>query len=374
MKVFFALGEASGDALAAALLAAAREGREVEAVGLAGPALQALGVRSLFDISELSIMGLSAVLQRLPQLVRRVYQTVDAVVRERPDVLVLVDSPDFTHAVAKRVRRRLPDLPIVDYVCPSVWAWRQNRAREMAHFIDHVLAILPFEPQLLAELGGPPATYVGHPLAALPEPDDAARMEPPTLLVLPGSRRSETQRLLPTFGATLDVLRRRGAGFDAVLPAVPHLRAQAEAAAATWAVPVRVVDAVPQGAAFVGATAALAASGTVSLELAMRGVPMVLAYELDPVARRMRSLIRTWSIALPNHVADRVVVPENVEEYAKPERLARQVEDLLTQTATRRAQVVGLADMRQRIRTERPAAEAAAEVVLRYASEGRSAA
>lgn len=374
MKVFFALGEASGDALAAALLAAAREGREVEAVGLAGPALQALGVRSLFDISELSIMGLSAVLQRLPQLVRRVYQTVDAVVRERPDVLVLVDSPDFTHAVAKRVRRRLPDLPIVDYVCPSVWAWRQNRAREMAHFIDHVLAILPFEPQLLAELGGPPATYVGHPLAALPEPDDAARTEPPTLLVLPGSRRSETQRLLPTFGATLDVLRRRGAGFDAVLPAVPHLRAQAEAAAATWAVPVRVVDAVPQGAAFVGATAALAASGTVSLELAMRGVPMVLAYELDPVARRMRSLIRTWSIALPNHVADRVVVPENVEEYAKPERLARQVEDLLTQTATRRAQVVGLADMRQRIRTERPAAEAAAEVVLRYASEGRSAA
>ena len=368
MKVFFALGEASGDALAAALLDALREAEpDTSAVGLAGRQLEARGVSSLFDITELSIMGVSAVLQRLPQLVRRVHQTVDAVIRERPDVLVLVDSPDFTHAVAKRVRKRRPDLPVIDYVCPSVWAWRQGRARRMAQYIDHVLALLPFEPRLLAELHGPAATYVGHPLADLEEPGVSTPGEVARLLVLPGSRRSETSRLLPIFGETLDLMQRRGARFEAVLPTVAHLRPDVESTAADWSVPVTIVDALPRGGAFPGAHAALAASGTVSLELAMHGVPMVLAYRLDPVARQLRSLVRTWSIVLPNHVADRVVVPENVEDFARPARLARQVEDLLSDTPMRRAQVAGLADVRRAVRTEIPAAQAAANVVLRYA-------
>lgn len=365
MKVFFALGEASGDALAADLLEALRRNKpDVEAVGLAGSRLQALGVASLFDISELSIMGFSAVMTRLPQLVRRVHQTVDAVIRARPDVLVLVDSPDFVHAVAKRVRKRDPYIPIVNYVCPSVWAWRQSRARHMAAFVDHVLAILPFEPRLLTELHGPPATYVGHPLGSLPEPNDFPSNR---LLVLPGSRRSEVERLMPIFGETLDVLHRRGTTFEAVMPAVAHLRGELAGRVADWNVPVEVIEARPRGEAFIGARAALAASGTVSLELAMRGVPMVLGYRLDPIAARLTSLVRTWSIALPNHVADSVVVPENVEGYAKPERLARQIEDLLNDTPTRVAQVDGLRRVRQAVRTNRPAGEVAAEIVARFA-------
>ena len=371
MKVFTAVGEASGDALAADVVDALRANGDLTVVGLAGPQLRQQGVTTLFDISELSIMGLSAVLGRLPQLVRRVYQTVDAVVRERPDVLLLVDSPDFTHAVAKRVRKRVPNLPIVDYVCPSVWAWRQGRAREMASFIDHVLAILPFEPRLLKELGGPSATYVGHPLGALDECAAAPLPDVPTLVVLPGSRRSETTRLLPIFRDTLSVLRERGVAFDAIMPTVGHLRAEIDGAIADWSVRPTVVDALPRGESFIGAQAALAASGTVSLELAMRDVPMVLAYKLDPVARQARSLIRTWSIALPNHVADRVVVPENVEEYARPERLARQVQDLLTDTPVRRAQLDGLAAVRRAIRSEQRPAEVAAAIIDRLAREGR---
>ena len=372
MKLFFVVGETSGDALAADALTAVRMAvPDVAAVGLAGSRLQAAGIDSLFDIAELSVMGISAVLGRLPQLVRRVYQTVDAVEAERPDVLVLVDSPDFTHAVAKRVRKRMPNLPIIDYVCPSVWAWRQDRAREMAAFIDHVLAILPFEPKLLAELGGPPATYVGHPLGLVEEPEQVAPTTIPTLLVLPGSRTSEISRLLPIFEATLTLLQERGNAFTARVPAVPHLRRNVERAVAGWPVDVDVVGGSEE-TRFRDASCALAASGTVSLELAMHGVPMVLAYKLDPLASRLRSMIKTWSVALPNHVADRVVVPENVEEYAKPARLARQVEDLLQDTAQRRAQVEGLARVRQMVRVERPPAEAAAEILIRYARHGRN--
>ena len=371
MKVYFVTGEASGDALAAPLLGALRERTEVQAVGLAGDRLSALGVRSLFDIEEIAVMGIGPVVRRLPTIVRRVWQTVDDVVREKPDVLVLVDSPDFTHAVAKRARKRVPDLPIVDYVCPSVWAWRSGRAAKMTAYIDHVLALLPFEPGVLERLGGPPGTYVGHPLAALAETAPSEAREPPELLVLPGSRRSEHERLLPVFERTLSVLAGRGASFSARMPVPERFAGPLGEVVARWDVPVVVERSAADGASFIGATAALAASGTVSLELALRGVPMVLAYRTDIPMRAVSRFIDTWSAALPNLIADQVVVPENIDAFARPERLARQVEALLADTPTRAAQMAGLETVRAAVRTDVPASQRAAEVVLAVARRQR---
>ncbi|MGX1257518.1 lipid A disaccharide synthetase [Sinorhizobium fredii] len=205
-------GEVSGDLLGADLVRALR-GRidgAIELVGVGGDGLEAEGLVSLFDYSELSIMGFSQVLARLPKLLLRIRQTARAIVAARPDALIIIDSPDFTHRVARRVRAALPDLPIIDYVCPSVWAWKPERAPRMLGYVDHVLAVLPFEPEVMAKLGGPPTTYVGHRLAsdanllAVREhrrQRQQARQGDRTkaCLLLPGSRASEISRLLPVF-------------------------------------------------------------------------------------------------------------------------------------------------------------------------------
>ncbi len=335
LKVFFVVGEESGDLLGAGLLSALRErlGGAVEATGIAGTRMQRLGMTSLFPLHDIAVMGLTAVLARLPTIVARVHQTVAAAVAADPDVVVVIDSPDFTHAVAKRLRKRRPDIPIVDYVSPSVWAWRPGRARKMAAYVDHLLAILPFEPAVHRRLGGPPCTYVGHPLLeriaeASQGPRDAPD-EPPTLLVLPGSRRSETSRMLGPLGATLAALAAAGHRFRAVLPTVPHLEAEVRAAVAGW--PVRPEVIVGEGekfAAFSKATAALAASGTVTLELALSGVPMVVGYRLDWFYRRLKDLARRIpgialvdTMVLTNLILEEKVVPEFLDEEVAPDHL-----------------------------------------------------
>jgi hypothetical protein len=171
LKIAIIAGEPSGDRLGADLLSALkmRHPEGLEIIGVGGDAMIGEGLSSLFDYSELSIVGVSAVLARLPQLIWRIGQTARAIVAARPDVLVIIDSPDFSHRVARKVRKRLPDLPIVNYVCPTVWAWKPHRAKQMVGYVDHVLSILPFEPRIVAALGGPPTTYVGHRLALDPD-------------------------------------------------------------------------------------------------------------------------------------------------------------------------------------------------------------
>ncbi|HEY7999387.1 MAG TPA: lipid-A-disaccharide synthase, partial [Pseudolabrys sp.] len=163
--IFLVAGEESGDRLGAALIAAIRQDSpEAKFSGVGGAQMAALGVSSLFPLGELAIIGFADIPASLPRIVARIRETAEAVIAARPGVLVIIDSPDFTHRVARRVRARAPQIPIVDYVCPSVWAWRSGRARAMKHYVDHVLALLPFEPKVMRELGGPPCTYVGHPL------------------------------------------------------------------------------------------------------------------------------------------------------------------------------------------------------------------
>ena len=230
----------------------------------------------------------------------------------RPDGLVLIDSPDFTHRVARRVRAKLPDMPVIDYVSPTVWAWRPGRARKMKAYVDKVLALLPFEPAAHARLGGPPCVYVGHPLierlAELrPNGEEAARRDarPPVVLVLPGSRRSEVARLMPEFGAALGALSDTMGPFDIVLPTLPHLHAEVTARAAHWpAAPRLLISEADKLAAYRTARAALVASGTATLEIALAGVPLVGAYKVSRLEEPLKHFITVPSILLPNLILE----------------------------------------------------------------------
>jgi lipid-A-disaccharide synthase len=383
LRVFLVAGEPSGDALGAKLIAALRalHAGPVHIAGVGGPLMQGQGLASLFPLTDVAVMGVGAILARLPRLYRRVHQTVDAAIAWRPDVVVIIDSPEFTHPIARRLRRRRPDLAIVDYVSPSVWAWRPGRARRMRHYVDHVAALLPFEPAVHARLGGPPCTYVGHPLiermdwiASLDPQPLAARLglDParPVLVVLPGSRRSEVDRLLGRFGATVALLAREPDPPQILIPTVDHLRDRIAEAVRSWPLPVHlVVDEVDKWRAFKLARAALAASGTVTLELALAGTPMVVGYVVEAVmAPVLRRLITASTIILPNLVLERNVFREFVQQDCTPANLAGALRDVMNESSTRAGQHAALAEIPGRMRlAEGTPSEAAARVVLRCA-------
>jgi lipid-A-disaccharide synthase len=386
LSFYIVAAEESGDALGAALVRAlkARHGGAMTFNGVGGRAMAAAGVISPFAIDELSIMGIAAVPRRLPMIFRRIRQTAAAVVAARPDALVIIDSPDFTHRVARRVRRLAPKIPILDYVSPSVWAWRPGRARAMRTYVDQVLAILPFEPAVYVKLGGPPCLYVGHPmvehiaeLRPNAEETQRRRANPPVVLVLPGSRASEIRHLLGTFGAAIAQVAARSGPMELVLPTVPHLVAQVRAGVAGWAVAPRiVVESADKWAAFRRARAALAASGTVTLELALAGIPSVAAYRLSIVewniARLLRMRSTLPSVILANLVLGENVIPELLQSAGTPEHLAEALLPLLSDTPQRQRQIAafGRLDAIMAIGGEAPSAKAAA-IVLDVAQHGR---
>ncbi|HEY1309549.1 MAG TPA: lipid-A-disaccharide synthase [Pseudolabrys sp.] len=349
-RIFLVAGEESGDRLGAALIAAiGRRSPAARFVGVGGTQLAALGVSSLFPFGDLAIIGFVQIATNLPKIVRRIRETADAVVAARPDVLVIIDSPEFTHRVARRVRARAPQIPIVDYVCPSVWAWRSGRARAMKRYVDHVLALLPFEPKVMRELGGPPCTYVGHPLieqlAELrPNEEEARRRlaDPPRLLVLPGSRGGEIRRMAGVFGDAVALTAARVGTLEVVVPAVPWLADDVRAAVAAWRIPARVVvDAGEKHAAYRTARAALVKSGTSTLELALAGVPMVTAYKVPLFEEAVaRVLLKVNTVILANLVlGDERPVPEFIQRACTAEALATALVPLFADTPKRRRQL-----------------------------------
>lgn len=352
--IFLIATEESGDRLGASLMRElrARLGETVRFEGVGGRAMAEVGLVSRFPIEELSIVGLAAVARQLRSILRRIRETVDAVIAAKPDMLVIIDSPDFTHRVARRVRARAPQIPIVDYVSPQVWAWRPGRARTMRGYIDHVLAILPFEPDALRRLDGPPCTFVGHPLteqlgSLRPNPVEQSRRDeaPPILLVLPGSRRSEIGHHMAVFGETLGQLQAQGLTFEAVLPTMPHLEGIIARELETWPVRPRVVvGEEAKRAAFRVAHAAFAKSGTVTLELALAQVPMVTAYRAGAVeAWIVRRRITSSSVILANLVIGENVIPEFIQEECTALKLTPALRDVLTDTPMRRRQQVAFA-------------------------------
>lgn len=374
LRVFIVAGEESGDRLGAPLMRALAARADVTFAGVGGSAMAQEGLASPFPIDDLAIFGFSAIPGRLRTILRRIRQTADAVVAAAPDVLVIIDSPDFTHRVARKVRAALPDLPIVDYVSPSVWAWRPGRAHAMRAYVDHVLALLPFEPAAHARLGGPPCTYVGHPLAEQagslrPDEDEASRRasDPPLILVLPGSRSGEIGRHLDLFGQAIARVAGRIGAIEPVLPTVPHLAARIRDATERWPVRPRiVVDADEKRAAFRRARAALAASGTVTLELAVAGVPSVVAYRVSLLEEAIAKLfVKVPTIVLANLVLDDNVMPEILQRQATPERLASELVRIVGATPERARQLAAFArlDRVMEIGTAVPSARAA-DIVL----------
>ena len=350
LHVFLVAGEDSGDRLGAALIAAIKQRSQGRArfSGVGGAHMAQAGMASLFPLGDLAIIGFAAIPASLPKILQRIRETAGAVIDARPDVLVIIDSPEFTHRVARRVRARAPAIPIVDYVCPSVWAWRPGRARAMRAYVDHVLALLPFEPAVLRQLGGPACTFVGHPLservASLrPSAEEARRRlgDPPLLLVLPGSRASEISRMAGVFGEAVALVADRLGTLEVVVPAVPRLADTVQAAVASWRVPARVVTEPDQkDAAFRNARAALTKSGTSTLELAVAGVPMAAAYKVPLLEELIgRMLITASSAILTNLVLGENVVPEFLQRDCTPERLAGALLPLLGDTPERRRQI-----------------------------------
>jgi lipid-A-disaccharide synthase len=357
LRIAILAGEESGDRLGAGLIHAlrARVPQGVNVIGIGGDELAGAGMDSRFPIDEISLMGINAVVRQLPNLIRRLSETTAWLVEQQPDCIVAIDAPDFTLRVAKRVRARAPDIPIVSWVSPSVWAWRPGRAKAMASFVDHLLAILPFEPDVHERLGGPPCTYVGHPLLdkldrMTPEPGERptlAKADRPVLLVLPGSRTFEIKRLMQPFRETVEALAERGLRPRIIMPTVPRRKAMIRELAAQWSCDVDVtVGEEAKWAALRQAHAALAASGTVTLELALAGVPHAAAYKTDTLISTIRRWIRPWTIVLPNLVLGRPAIREYIDDYVRPEPLAAQLEMLLTETPERAAMLKSLAELR----------------------------
>jgi lipid-A-disaccharide synthase len=348
-------GEPSGDQLGAELMTGLQQlCSGVKIVGVGGPAMTAHGLHSLFPLDATAVMGLREVVPRIPEILRRVRAASDFALATRPDAVVCIDSPDFTHRIAQRIRRRDPTIPTVNYVAPQVWASRQYRARKMARYFDLVLALLPFEATFF-EKHHLYAAFVGHPVierttrmtggaalrSRLSIPIDA-----PLLLILPGSRMSEVRPLLPIFRDTVARLRSRIPNLVCILPAVSHVESTVRALSENWPAPLHIVNSVQDKfAAFDAADVALAASGTVTTELALAGTPMVVTYKLGWVTYAlMRPFINVPYVALPNLLLGREAIPELLQARCRADLLAEQLEQLFLNAEVREMQKRDLAE------------------------------
>lgn len=378
VKLFLIAGEPSGDRLGAALMAGLKGLGPVEFTGIGGPLMQAEGLASLFPMEELSVMGIAEVLPKYFPLKRRIREAAAAALASGADALVTIDSPDFCLRVAAIVTEARPDFRTIHYVAPSVWAWRPGRAAKMARVIDHVLALLPFEPPLMTA-AGMTCDFVGHPVVSEPLATlaEVAALKVkggwPILLALPGSRRGEVTRLAPVFGQVVGEVQARHPGLRVLLPTVPGVAGLVRDLTADWPVrPEIIEDAGQKRAAFAAADVALAASGTVSLELAANGCPMVIAYDMHPLTLwLMRRAALVDTVTLVNLVSETRVVPEFIGPDCRPDRIATALEALLQDSGAQR-EAMALTMERLGKGGEPPGLRAARSVLsaLREASRG----
>lgn len=385
MKLFLIAGETSGDALGAALMAGMNAlVPGVEFHGIGGPGMAAEGLTSLFPMEELSVMGLVEVVPKYLHLKRRIAETAAAVVRLKPDALITIDSPDFCLRVAGLVRAADSAQRTIHYVAPTVWAWRPGRAAKMARVIDHVLALFPFEPPLM-EAAGMSCDFVGHPAVSKPRATAAEAAEfrarqaigpdQPLLLCLPGSRRGEVTRLAPRFEEAIAQLRDREPELRVILPTVRGVAGIVRTLAARWKVaPLVVETAEDKARAFAAADFALAASGTVSLELAANRVPMVIAHDFNRLTwwvMKRAALIDT--VTLVNIVSETRSVPEYLGPDCRPGPITRALMALIDDEAARDRQLAAMALTMERLGAggEAPGLRAARSVLARLESAPR---
>lgn len=382
LTIMLVVGEPSGDQLGAQLMAGlkALSGDRVRIVGVGGSAMAEQGLKSLFPLDATAVMGLREVVPRVPTILRRVREATDYALKLRPDLVVVIDSPDFTHRIARRLKRIDPTIRTVNYAPPQVWASRAYRARAMARYFDAVLTLLPFEAPFF-EKYGLKAYFVGYPVlerAKLITGGDEFRrrrgigLDAPLLAVLPGSRRNEIRFILPPFKKTVELLARDMPGLVCVMPTVGHVASLVKEATADWPTPVHVVEGDREKfAAFDAADAALAASGTVTSELALARTPMVVGYRLGRVTYALaRRFLLVPYIVLINLILDRLAVPEFLQDACEPQTLSRALRPLLSDTPERAKQVRDLGEAVQEFSVggEAPSLQAA-RVLLELAGE-----
>ena len=381
--IMLVVGETSGDTLGAALMTSLREvlGDKVCFSGVGGPRMEAEGLSSIFPMTDIAVMGPREVIPRLPLILRRMSETTRHAVETQPDLVVIIDSPDFTHTVAKLFHKKAPDIPIANYVSPSVWAWRRGRAKAMATYLRKVLALLPFEPAFFRAEAGLDCEYVGHPAIekiASSEEGSAFREQKgiapdvPVLLVLPGSRTNEVKRLIGLMGETAAQVAAHHNGLRIVIPVVPHVQGLVVDAVKDW--PIEPVLAFGDGekrGAFAAATAAIAASGNVSLELGLAVNPMVVAYKIDPIAAwSVSRFLKVPTVVLVNLILDRPAVKEFLQHNCKSEDLSTALVPLIGDTKERRQALLDLAEMRELMGVGGPSPSTrAANVVLEMLGE-----
>lgn len=354
MLIYLIAGEPSGDLLGGRLMAALKErlGEGVSFAGVGGESMQAEGLVSLFPMTELSVMGLVEVLPRIPKILRRVKQTISDIEAKRPDALVTIDSWGFNGRIQAGLKARGVPVPRIHYVAPMVWAWKSGRTKTLARVLDLLLTLLPNEPEWF-EKEGLKTLHVGHPVieGAASRGDGAAfrvrhgfALDRKLLCVLPGSRHSETAKLLAPFGETIALLARRFPDLAVVVPTVETVADEVSQAVRSWALPSIVVRGPEKYDAFAACDAALAASGTVALELAMARLPAVITYKVSPVSAFIATRFLGLSlkfVTLVNILIDEAVMPELLQDDCRPDKLAAAVEHLLTDEAARALQAAG---------------------------------
>lgn len=351
LTVYLVAGEPSGDLLASRLMRALKKktGGAVRFYGVGGETMAQEGLTSLFDSSELAVMGLMEVIPSIPRILKRISQTVQDIVDKKPDVVVTVDSWSFSARVNKALKARKTGIPQFHYVAPQVWAWKKKRAKTCGRYIDELFALLPYEPPYF-EPHGLKTDFVGHPVVegGASKGDGAAfRKEygiaagAPLLCVLPGSRRSETKYLLPVFQETVSRLKQKYPALRVVVPTVVTVAEKVKKAVASWNVPVTVVTGEKaRYNAFAAANAALAASGTVALELAMARVPYCIAYKMNPISSFLAPLVvKGKYVNLVNILADKLIVKEFLLKNCRADWLANEVDLLLSDETYRQTQI-----------------------------------
>ncbi len=372
-KIYIIAGEESGDNLGSSLMAALKEKSSdaIDFFGVGGKQMIAEGLDSIFPMEVLSVMGIAEILPKLFDLLSRIKQTVEDIEKQQPDVIVTIDSPDFCFRVIKAIKKRgLVKAPCVHYVAPSVWAWRPKRAKKVAVFLDHILALLPFEPPYF-EKEGLPCTFVGHPMVdndSLMNADGLKFRHKYNILegqkilcVLAGSRHSELKRMLPIFKKVIERTKRENSNIKIISISLPHLKDSVEEYFANNDVLVLSEDKYD---AFAASDVALATSGTVALELAMTGTPTVIGYKMGAVSSMLAKwLVKTPYVSLPNIILNQEVIPELLLSDCTADNLFKHINRLLTDEKASKTQKDSFSTIRNKFSSLSPS-QKAADVVL----------
>ena len=342
LRVAIIAGEVSGDLLGAGLMREMiSQQPDVTFMGVGGEKMQKEGLSLVFPISDIAVMGFGDVIRRLPYLFRKLDEIAQAIIQDKPDLIICIDAPDFNHRLAKRLKKAGVVAPIIDYVVPSVWFWRSSRARKMAKYFDHCLCLLPFEPAVMKRLGGPPCSFVGHnavqsiasqkQVSGFRSSHKIGETEK-LLTLLPGSRYGEVQKLLPLFIDVVSRLRKDIPSLRVFIPIVPHLREMIEKACQGLDIEF-IIENDEKYALFGASDAALAASGTVALELGLACTPMVVTYPSSDFFHKfiIKFLAQTPSVNLVNIALDEPVVPEMLADNVTVENLYRLTSQYLVQ-------------------------------------------